>query len=185
MKTSSLFILRLPSLLAVASVVIVGSMSAGCQAKQSKAQEQKSEQAVTSASPSPDGQKAATSSDTTTPDVSAQTKLIVFYFHGHQRCPTCYKLENYAKSEVEIAFADAIKKGEVEWKTVNIEKPGNEHYNNDYKLYTKSVIVSMIKDGKESSWKNLDQIWQLVHDESTYREYIRKEVKACLKGKCL
>ena len=181
MKISALFILRLPFLLAVASVVIVGSMSAGCQVKQPKAQEQ----AVTSASPSVDGQKAATSYDTTTPDVSAQTKLIVYYFHGNQRCPTCYKLENYAKSVVENEFADAIKKGEIEWKTVNVEEKGNEHFNNDYKLYTKSVIVSTIKDGKESSWKNLDRIWQLVHDESTYREYIRNEVKACLQGKCL
>jgi hypothetical protein len=27
--------------------------------------------------------------------------------------------------------------------------------------------------------------WQLVHTESQYREYIRKEVKACLEEKCL
>jgi hypothetical protein len=101
------------------------------------------------------------------------------------RCPTCYKLEGYAKSVVELDFADAIKKGQMEWKTVNVDDKGNEHYNDDYKLYSKSVIVSTVKDGKESSWKNLDKIWELVHEEGKYREYIRNEVKACFDGKCL
>jgi hypothetical protein len=112
-------------------------------------------------------------------------KIVVYYFHGDARCPTCFKLESFAKSEVEGDFAEAIKTGKLEWKTINIETAGNEHFGNDYKLYTKSVIVSTQKDGKEQSWKNLDQIWQLVHNESTYREYIKKEVKACLEGKCL
>jgi hypothetical protein len=66
-----------------------------------------------------------------------------------------------------------------------VEDKGNEHFAEDYKLYTKSVIVSTQKDGKESSWKNLDQIWTLVGDQTKYMEYIRKEVKACLAGKCL
>ena len=111
--------------------------------------------------------------------------LVVYYFHGNARCPTCFKLENFAKSEVEADFSDAIKKGTLEWKTVNVEESGNEHFNNDYKLYTKSVIVSTMKDGKEISWKNLDRIWQIIHDETKYREYIKNEVAACLKGKCL
>jgi len=78
-----------------------------------------------------------------------------------------------------------LSKKNLEWKTVNVEESGNEHFNNDYKLYTKSVIVSTMKDGKEISWKNLDRIWQIIHDETKYREYIKNEVAACLKGKCL
>ena len=115
----------------------------------------------------------------------ADRQLIVYYFHGNARCPTCYKLESFAKSEVEIDFADAVKNGTLLWKTINIEDRGNEHYAEEYKLYTKSVIVSIRQDGKESSWKNLDQIWQLVREEQKYREYIKNEVKACLDGKCL
>jgi hypothetical protein len=111
--------------------------------------------------------------------------VIVYYFHGNARCPTCFKLENYAKSEVETDFADVMKAGTLDWKTINIEDKGNEHFGEDYKLYTKSVIISIRQGEKETSWKNLDQIWQLVHEEPQYREYIKKEVKACLEGKCL
>jgi hypothetical protein len=128
---------------------------------------------------------ASVKKDTAKAAVGANNKIIVFYFHGNMRCPTCYKLETYAKSEVESAFAGAIKTGMVEWKTVNVDEKENEHFNADYKLYTKSVIVSMMKDGKELSWKNLDKIWELVHEEGRYREYIRNEVQACLEGKCL
>lgn len=126
-----------------------------------------------------------TAKTTTTIAPKEIRKIVVYYFHGDARCPTCFKLENYAKSEVEKDFADAIKSGKLEWKTINIETAGNEHFATDYKLYTKSVIVSTQLNGKESSSKNLEQIWQLVQNESTYREYIKKEVKACLEGKCL
>ena len=112
-------------------------------------------------------------------------KLIVYYFHSTMRCPTCHKLENYAKSEIEASFPDAIKTGRLEWKIINVEEAGNEHFIDDYKLYTKSVIISTMRDGRELSWKNLDKIWQLVNDEGKYRRYIRDEVRACLEGECL
>jgi hypothetical protein len=150
-----------------------------CQAGQPKSQKQSAAKEPLAAAP-------AASIKTDTAKASVATgKIIVYYFHNNMRCPTCYKLENYAKSEVESSFADAIKNGKLEWKTVNVDDKGNEHYNDDYKLYSKSVIVSTIKDGKESSWKNLDKIWELVHEEGKYREYIRNEVKACFDGKCL
>jgi hypothetical protein len=117
--------------------------------------------------------------------VASNNKLVVYYFHGNARCPTCYKLENLAKSVVETDFGDAIKSGKLEWKTINVEDKGNEHFTDDYKLYTKSVILSNQKDGKQSSWKNLDQIWTLIGDQTQYMDYIRKEIRACLDGKCL
>ena len=129
--------------------------------------------------------KPAVKNDSSKVSLSTNDKIIVYYFHGNMRCPTCYKLESYAKSVVETDFPDAIKSGKMEWKTVNVDDKGNEHFTSDYKLYTKSVIVSTQKDGKEVSWKNLDQIWTLVGDQTQYMDYIRKEVRACLDGKCL
>ncbi|MBN1127585.1 MAG: hypothetical protein JXA71_01265 [Chitinispirillaceae bacterium] len=138
----------------------------------------------------PDEKAAAVKNDSAVADTlrsraASDRRLVVYYFHGHARCPTCIQLENYAKSEVEAAFASAIKKERLEWRTVNIEEKGNEHFADDYKLYTKSVIVSTMRGGREVSWKNLDKIWQLVRDEKKYREYIRTEVQACLAGTCL
>lgn len=114
-----------------------------------------------------------------------EPKLIVYYFHGYQRCPTCFKLESYSRETLERRFVDELKSGRIEWKVVNIEEKGNEHFADDYKLYTKSVIVSVIQNNQQVSWKNLDKIWQLVGDQSVFEDYIATEVKACEQGKCL
>lgn len=152
-----------------------------CQAAQPKAQKQTVTKQTAAAVTTTETIK----TDTAKAPVRSFDKIIVYYFHGNARCPTCHAMENLAKSVVETDFAKSIKKGTLEWKTVNVEEPGNEHFNKDYALYTKSVIVSTIKDDKEVSWKNLDRIWQLIHDEPMYKEYIKKEVNACLEGKCL
>jgi hypothetical protein len=174
----------------IAGVAIVGIVFS-CSSAESSAQKNvtakkntvASAQSVAKVKPSTAAQD--TAKTTTAIPPKEIRKIVVYYFHGDARCPTCFKLESYAKSEVENDFADAIKSGKIEWKTVNVDEKGNEHFAEDYKLYTKSVIVSTQQNGKEASWKNLDQIWQLVQNESTYREYIKKEVKACLEGKCL
>ena len=170
--------------ISIVTFFMMFQLTAGCQAKEPRSQKQSSDKPAVAAAVQPQKQPQK-KNDSLKTVATANEKLIVYYFHGNMRCPTCYKLESYAKSVVENDFSSAIKNGKLEWKTVNVEDKGNEHFANDYKLYTKSVIVSTQKDGKESSWKNLDQIWTLVGDQTKYMEYIHNEVKACLDGKCL
>jgi len=103
-------------------------------------------------------------------------QLIVYYFRGNMRCPTCHKLENYAREALETFFAEQLANKEILWKVVNIDIPGNEHFVKDYSLVTKSVVLSDVVDGKEVSWKNLDQIWQKVGDKNSYLEYIQDSI---------
>jgi hypothetical protein len=179
MKTYFISMNRLVLRLFVISIFI---SCQSCQAGQSQAQKQQGEAKRQSSLAL---KTVSDKIDTTKALIGAKDKLIVYYFRSNARCPTCFKLESYTQSVVESDFSDVLKKGQMEWKSINVDEPGNEHFTNDYKLYTKSVIVSTVKDGKEASWKNLDKIWQLVHEEGKYREYIKTEVKACLEGKCL
>lgn len=105
-------------------------------------------------------------------------QVIVYYFHGDVRCPTCHKLESYAKEAVDTYFGDAVAGGELVWQPVNVDQSGNGHYVKDYELVTKAVVLSEVVDGVESNWKNLDQIWDLVGDKDVYVEYIREGVSA-------
>ena len=123
--------------------------------------------------------------DTTNKDVQSkqeQRKLVVYYLHGTFRCQSCNTIERLTKEAVERGFADQIKNGRMEIKIINIEEPGNKHYIEDYKLYTKSVILSDLKNGKETTWKNLDQVWTLLGNESKFIEYIQREITSYLKG---
>lgn len=104
------------------------------------------------------------------------TQLIVYYFHGDMRCPTCHKLETYAKEALDTYFPDKLASQDIVWKVVNVDKPKNRHFIRDYELVTKSVVLSKSADGKEIERKNLDQIWQKVRDKNSYLNYIRGSI---------
>ena len=78
-------------------------------------------------------------------------------------------------------FKDALASGDLEFKAVNVEDRGNEHFVNDYQLYTKSLILSFVKDGKEVRHKNLDKIWELARDKQKFITYVTKEINGFMK----
>ena len=101
----------------------------------------------------------------------AADKVNVYYFYGKPRCTTCMKIENYTKSAVaSMNDKDVIFKG------VDMDNPENGAMVKKYNLYTKSVIVSKVKSGKEQ-WKNLDKIWLKVSNEQDFKSYIITEAK--------
>lgn len=112
---------------------------------------------------------------------ASTAKVIAYYFHGTMRCSTCHKLELYSKEAIETNFKDALASGKLEFKVVNIEDKGNEHFGNDYQLYTKSLILSLVKDGKEIKWVNLDKIWQHVGQKQKFIDYVKNGVADLLK----
>ena len=109
------------------------------------------------------------------------SRVIAYYFHGTFRCYTCTDMEKYSREGIETNFKDALASGSLEFKAVNVEDRGNEHFVNDYQLYTKSLILSLVKDGKEIKHKNLDQIWQLARNKEKFIAYVTGEVTELLK----
>ena len=110
-------------------------------------------------------------------------KVIVYYFHSSNRCSSCMTIERYTRESVEANFAKELKNGQVEFKSINVELPANSHYTTDYKLYTKSVIISDMVQGKEQRWKNLQRVWELFHEETDFKDYVKLETTAYLKEK--
>jgi len=86
-------------------------------------------------------------------------------------------MEKYSKEAIEANFQDDLASGRLEFKAINVEERNNEHFVDDYKLYTKSLILSRIKDGKEVESKNLDKIWELVRNKQKFTDYVRGEIK--------
>ena len=113
--------------------------------------------------------------------VASEGKVIVYYFHGSFRCITCTNMEKYSQEAIEGNFKDALASGKLEFRAVNVEDKGNEHFVNDYQLYTKSLILSRVKDGKEVKSKNLDKIWQLVSNKQKFIDYVISELNAFMK----
>jgi len=85
-------------------------------------------------------------------------------------------MEQYAKQAIEENFKDELADGVLVVKTVNVEKKENEHFVNDYQLYTKSLIISRVENGKEIQHKNLTKIWEYVSDKKKFFNYVTAEV---------
>lgn len=107
--------------------------------------------------------------------------VIAYYFHGNFRCYTCHTMEQYSREAIEAHFKDAFSSGKLEFKTLNMEARGNEHFVQDYQLYTKSLILSLVKDGKEVKSKNLTKIWEYVRNKQKFFDYVSEEVNNFLK----
>ena len=114
------------------------------------------------------------------PDAKQSILVKVYYFHTSYRCANCKKFEKWSKETVDEYFKDETEKGLVAYEKMNIEEKENKHVVEDYRLVTKSIILSKIVDGEENTWKNLDKIWTLLSDEVKFKEYVRDEIKALL-----
>ena len=108
--------------------------------------------------------------------------LVATYFHNTFRCPTCHQIEEQSAEAIRDNFASELKNGTLVWRVINVDDPENQHYTKDYKLYTKHLIISEVKDGKEVRWKDLQNVWMLVHNQEKFEQYVVSEIKDWMKG---
>jgi len=112
---------------------------------------------------------------------SRNAKVIAYYFHGTFRCSTCQTIEKYSKEAIEYYFANELKNGTLEFKSLNVEEAENRHYVQDYQLFSRSLVISLVKQDKEVTWKNLTDVWKLVRDKDKFFQYVKDEVDKFLK----
>jgi hypothetical protein len=113
--------------------------------------------------------------------VEEGSKIIAYYFHVNVRCTTCRLIEAYSRQVIQQRFKDDIAAGHLEWRLVNIQNPENRHFVEDYKLFTKSLVLVLIKDGQQKEYKVLNDTWELVGTPELMQQYVEKEVRGYLR----
>ena len=112
-----------------------------------------------------------------------KVKFIAYYFHPTARCPSCINIENFTKEVIETLFSKENKKGLISFKQLNIEDSLNEHYIEDYRLESSSVILAKFVNNKQVKWKNLEHVWKYSGEKENFFKYMKIEVKDFLKEK--
>jgi hypothetical protein len=134
--------------------------------------------------PAPAVPKPGAPSDGGAGATDAATHLVrVYYFRTTTRCVSCKKIESFTGEAIKGAFAQEIQDGKMIWQVVNVQEPGNEHFIQDYKLATKSVVVVDLVNGGQVRWKNLPRIWELLNDQPVFVRYVQDEVRQYLEGR--
>lgn len=109
-------------------------------------------------------------------------RIVAYYFHGDQRCRTCLHIESSGLETLQERFSKDLAAGRLEWHTVNLDQPENDHYVQDFQLVTRAIVLVELKDGKQVRYKTLDKVWQLIHDENAFRAYVRDQVEIFLRA---
>jgi len=104
-------------------------------------------------------------------------KLIAYYLHGKIRCVTCNDIERGAQEAIEEGFGTEMQSGRLEWRVVNYEEPGNEHYATDFKLAAPCVVLASVRDGHQVAWKSLPEVWELAGDKPAFRAFVQKNLR--------
>ncbi len=113
----------------------------------------------------------------------ADRRVVVYYFHGDMRCNTCRTIESYTKEAINTGFAEELESGRLEWRVVNVEDAGNEHFIDDYELSTRTVVLSELSNGQEVRWTKLEKVWQLVKNKDEFIDYINENTGTYLAGR--
>jgi len=115
------------------------------------------------------------------PIANVPHQVIVYYFHGMMRCDACRRIEAYTKKALDSAFAPALADGRLEWRVVNRDEPAHEHFASDYKLKTQSaVVIADYRYGRQTAWKELESVANLVDDEAAFVSYVQLETRVLL-----
>jgi len=103
-------------------------------------------------------------------------KFVAYYFHATARCATCRKIEQLSSETINNSFSSELKSGNLEFRSVNMEEKQNRHFIEDFKLYTRSLVIVRYSGDKLEEHKNLTRVWELVHSPQQFDEYVRTEI---------
>lgn len=106
--------------------------------------------------------------------------LIVYYFHGNTRCPTCQSIESQSHETVKADYENQLNRRELLWKVVNYEQPAASPLAKKFQIQMPVVVLAKMKGGQVQDWKRLDQVWGLVGDKPAFATYLRNEIQRML-----
>lgn len=102
--------------------------------------------------------------------------LIVYYFHGNVRCPTCRAIESQTHQTVQNDFAGQLENRQIAWKVLNYDRPEGAELAKGFDVHMANVVLVQMSAGEIKNWKRLDQVWALVGDKPAFAEFVRTEI---------
>lgn len=106
--------------------------------------------------------------------------LMVYYFHGNTRCPTCRAIESQAHEAVDSQFSSQLARGELVWKVLNYEHPSAAELKGRFDIEAPVVVLARMEAGKIRRWKRLDEVWALWDDKPKFIAFVGNEIRQML-----
>jgi len=79
-------------------------------------------------------------------EVTSEDPTEVYYFHMTRRCMTCQTVEKVAEQSIKELYPDAVKKGNLTFKSVNLEEKDNKALVKKLKIGGQTLLIVNGKD---------------------------------------
>lgn len=111
---------------------------------------------------------------------SGANRIEVLDFHNERRCDTCLEIERLTKKIIAEDYADAVKKGLITFKLINVDDKANADMVHKYTAYGTTLIISSVKGGKEEFTDLTNFAFLNFNKADKFRETMKKELDAAL-----
>lgn len=107
-------------------------------------------------------------------------RVVVYYVHATIRCTTCRTIEKMTREVVEKQFADALADGRIQWREADFQE--DEALARRYKIEASGVLLVHLRDGSETGFERLDEVWTLLSDPPAFDKYVGDAIRRALAG---
>lgn len=104
--------------------------------------------------------------------------LVVYDFRANVRCVACRTLEACSREVVANRFAAEAADGRIQWRAIDYQSPGNEHFATDFRLLTGGVVLVQFHDGRPERWTALTETWNMTADRAGLSKYLEDRIRA-------
>jgi thiol-disulfide isomerase/thioredoxin len=92
------------------------------------------------------------------PAADGKGPVVVYYFHGHQRCAGCLRTEKMLQEVTAEAFAEEMKSGLVAFRAINVEDLANVDLVERFSVTARHPVIADEADGPGGPWKELSRV---------------------------
>lgn len=106
----------------------------------------------------------------------SSAKVLAYYLHGTVKGSCCTSMENEFKAALAQNFPGQLQQGKVAFISIDVDKPENRHYLEDFQVPSRSLVLVLQKNGENVKWSNMVGVWLKLGDQEKFSQYVKDEV---------
>lgn len=112
----------------------------------------------------------------------AETRVEVVYFHAAQRCVTCLCFEEHINAVIDKYFQDAISKGKLVYRVLNVQAAANRTIAQKYKAVGSQLFINTVMNGVDNI-VDVQEIWdwECRTKPTSFEEKVKSTIENYLK----
>lgn len=118
--------------------------------------------------------------ETTSVDTSI-SKIEVIDFHSTHRCMTCNAIEANTKYTIDTYFSNELKEDKITFQVINVDEKENEKIAEKFEASGTSLILNVIKNGKETQINLTDFAFMNGNDQDAFSKELKAKIDTELK----